>query len=304
MDDIFENFRTNDDGSYTIMPVSGSIYNGNDSRYFVTSGRSNPGVSSPLPGVRIGSNSEQYGTGASSTGQYNFGDGISGTYGRSAVYGRQLYSNYNTIVGYKGRPVYNPFSENVVNLYDPTYQNSQYEHLNHNVDHYGFTANVPYVYGGFNPTATSETSWFTAPDAPDRPDLPDAPDPTFEKRQMKSDLPDVVERQLFSGQREIVGGDLPSQQSELSGSTFGVSEGVNRDGIAFRSLDELNASEQRNLGSPKAYRVPQNYATANGQGSYFGGGTFTPDQIGNETDTAIFFIGYGWVSKNRLTPLY
>jgi len=284
----FQNFQQNQGGGYTLMPIGGSAQGGRsgspyDTRYFQVGGPRT------VEGTRLG-NLARY----TDRYTYDFGDGLSG-----------WGSTVRDVNGHgMGRAVYNPFSNSVANLFESGPQNpGHYDHYYHDVTDPFFTANVPYAYGGYNPTETSETSWFDAPDAPDRPGLPDAPDPVYEQKQMKEMLADRVERRLGPGQREIVGGDLPPQVADQTGDAFGVSE-VTQGGIDYRELGELNASERKNLGAPKAWSLPQSYWTAKGQHSYYGGGTFTPSDIGNETDDSYFFKGYGWVKKSQLTPLY
>ena len=133
---------------------------------------------------------------------------------------------------------------------------------------------------------------------PDQPNLPTAPDPFVDLKQTKNRLDDPVDRRLAGSQREIVGGDLPPQEATTSGDVFAQLD------VPFRDLSELNSAEKQSLGLPKAYRFATGFTAQSGNNQSFGGQTFLPSDIGNQTDTHFFIKNFGWVAKSQLTPLY
>lgn len=138
---------------------------------------------------------------------------------------------------------------------------------------------------------------------PTRPTLPDAPDPIYEQRQMREELPDRIERKLASGQREIVGGDLPPQVSSLTGDSFSQAA-INYGSTPYRQISELNQSEQVQLGLPKAYQVRSGFVAQVGNNQSYGGQVFNADQITNSNSTHFYIPGLGWTPRASLIPLY
>jgi|DEB0MinimDraft_4_1074332.scaffolds.fasta_scaffold02906_3 hypothetical protein len=134
---------------------------------------------------------------------------------------------------------------------------------------------------------------------PTAPTLPDAPDPFVNLQQLQEQLPDTPVRRLGGDQREVFGGALPPQVASTTGSTFDQVD------VPYKDASQFNAVEQSRLGLPKAYRVNAGFTAQAGNNTSYGGQTFTPDQIGNQTATAYFVKGgIGWIPKSNVTSLY
>ena len=139
---------------------------------------------------------------------------------------------------------------------------------------------------------------------PSTPQLPSPPSTIVEQRQMQEMLPEVVQRRLANGQREAINGSLPPQVAATTGSTFSQQD-INYGTTPLREISELNQQQQQVLGLPKAYRVNAGFTAQAGNNTSYGGQTFTPDQIGNQTATAYFVKGgIGWIPKSNVTSLY
>ena len=133
---------------------------------------------------------------------------------------------------------------------------------------------------------------------PTAPKLPKAPDPFIQLQQMKELLSDPPDRRLAANQREAVGGDLPPQVANTTGSAFDQVD------VPFRDASQFNAVEQTRLGLPKAYRVNSGFVAQAGNNTSYGGQVFTADQITNQNSTHYYIPGLGWTAKTSLTPLY
>lgn len=138
---------------------------------------------------------------------------------------------------------------------------------------------------------------------PVTPTLPSAPSTIVEQRQMQEMLPGVINRRLANGQRELINGSLPPQVAATTGNTFSQ-ENINYGSTPLREISQLNQQQQQTIGLPKAYRVNAGFTAQAGNNTSFGGQTFSPDQITNQTSTHYYVPGLGWTPKSNVTPLY
>lgn len=151
----------------------------------------------------------------------------------------------------------------------------------------------------FTGTFTNESLTQPTVQLPTAPTLPDAPDPFVNLQQLQEQLPDTPVRRLGGDQREVFVGALPPQVANTTGSTFDQVD------VPYKDASQFNAVEQSRLGLPKAYRVNTGFTAQAGNNTSYGGQTFTPDQIGNQTATAYFVKGgIGWIPKSNVTSLY
>lgn len=210
--------------------------------------------------------------------------------------------------GLRVRPVYDPWTGTVKNAEASSPYVASHGNAPAKQALQMFAPDAPYVQQGYAGRFSNGPSGSVA----GNPDI----DPTKEQAQdlrlSKQLLPDIVNsRVLAPGDREAFTGQASYNPVGIVQGTpevellkgFPTAQGV-QNPSRLKAASELNAAEQQRLGAPRGYSVPQNYWTANGQGSYYGGGTFSPSDIGNETDDSYFFKNYGWVKKSQVTPLY
>jgi hypothetical protein len=150
----------------------------------------------------------------------------------------------------------------------------------------------------FTGSFTNESITQPTVSLPTAPTLPDAPDSFINLQQLQEHLGDPAKRRLASSQRETFGGAPPPQVANTTGDIFDQVD------VPFRDASQFNAVEQTRLGLPKAYRVNTGFTAQSGNNTSFGGQTFSPDQITNQTSTHYYVPGLGWTPKSNVTPLY